>query len=393
MSPSGTAAMEVDSKLADALAKLTQQQVMVGELIKGLTEQNPGTAKASKAAIAHPEPFKGGSSNARRFIHYFTLWAGSQGPPLNTSAGGTPNEEQWIASALSLLQGEAAIWAVPYLQKLQDRRLNSTKPPPFKDWTDFCDQFKKRFQGVDDAAQAQRELERCKQGTRTVPEYSARFQEIAPCTGYSDQDLMVRYKQGLTNEAKQWLALATLVKEVSTLTDLVTLANDCDFKMRNTHNNIRNYSAPLPDGVPMDIDATRVQSTPSGRTRAQFLEAMRGRCYGCGSTGHSKKDGNHANLKCTYCSRFGHMEGVCQDKFMGLGRNRGLLNNRRPQRVAATPAPFTLFPEETQVAASVTADSSATSSSPSILPDLSKLQNAIAEQNRMLSLLVNNQSF
>ena len=82
----------------------------------------------------------------------------------------------------------------------------------------------------------------------------------------------------------------------------------------------------------MDVDAT---STGRSGTREEFLRRMRGRCFGCGNSNHNKRDCNCArNSTCNYCKRKGHLEQVCQDKFMGLSRDRGLSVNR--QWVAAT---------------------------------------------------------
>ncbi|KAL1684459.1 hypothetical protein GGG16DRAFT_21886, partial [Schizophyllum commune] len=72
---------------------------------------------------------------------------------------------------------------------------------------------------------------------------------------------------------------------------------------------------------------------------------LRGRCFGCGATGHNKADCTEScNSTCRYCARRGHSDRVCQDRFMGLERNRGA---QHPARVAATvSAPFSLFRED-----------------------------------------------
>ncbi|KAI3998249.1 hypothetical protein K525DRAFT_214898 [Schizophyllum commune Loenen D] len=99
----------------------------------------------------------------------------------------------------------------------------------------------------------------------------------------------------------------------------------------------------------MDIDAARAAPAPrtagNGRSRADFVAALRGRCFGCGATGHNKADCTESrNSTCRYCARRGHSDRVCQDRFMGLERNRGA---QRPARVAATVgAPFSLFSED-----------------------------------------------
>ena len=293
--------------------------------------KNQGTQEAAVAAnhgstvaVARPEPFKTRSGDARRFLQYFTLWARAQGPPLNDKPGGTPYEPQWIASFLSFLQGEAAVWAVPYLQGIEAYHSDTAVPkatefPCNGSWASFVQEFKDRFQAADDAAIARRDLSKLVQGNATVPQFAARFLEIANRSGYSDVDLMYRFKQGLNDKARHYLTLALLVKKADNLKDLIKLASDSEFLMREETANRRITPVTAgPDPMAMDIDATRAQAGPSGKSRLDFLQAMKGKCFGCGSTGHTKKDGNHGSIKCTYCSRFGHYERVCQDRYMGL---------------------------------------------------------------------------
>jgi len=138
------------------------------------------------------------------------------------------------------------------------------------------------------------------------------------------------------------------------------------------------------DPFAMDIDASR--AGPSGRTREDFNKAMRGRCYGCGSKEHVKRNGNHQSSKCGFCQRNGHWESVCQDKFMGLDRNRGL-TARSPQRITAIDTtPFTLFP--TEPVTTIAATPAPTPYNPAA--EIATLQATIAEQNRLLSLITAN---
>jgi hypothetical protein len=59
----------------------------------------------------------------------------------------------------------------------------------------------------------------------------------------------------------------------------------------------------------MDVDATH--------TREEFMRRMCGKCFGCGSFVHAKKDGSHDRDLCAYCKHVGHREVVCMDKFLG----------------------------------------------------------------------------
>ena len=120
------------------------------------------------------------------------------------------------------------------------------------------------------------------------------------------------------------------------------------------------------------------------------MAAMKGRCYGCGSKDHVKANGNHGGTKCPYCARNGHVEAVCQDKYLGLARNRGA--NPRRQRVAGTTTggAFSLFPEEAAAAPAppspAPAASVASTSSAELWSQMASLQASIAEQNRLLGL-------
>ena len=49
---------------------------------------------------------------------------------------------------------------------------------------------------------------------------------------------------------------------------------------------------------------------------------MCGRCWGYGSTVHTRKKGNHGHDLCGYCKKVGHWETVCLDKFMAWERKQ-----------------------------------------------------------------------
>ena len=85
----------------------------------------------------------------------------------------------------------------------------------------------------------------------------------------------------------------------------------------------------------MVIDAAR---TGSEKSRIDFLRWLKGKCFRCGSTGHASAGCPNATEEklCGYCKRPKHFKSVCQDKFMGLERNRGLkpARNQRMQEHA-----------------------------------------------------------
>lgn len=49
---------------------------------------------------------------------------------------------------------------------------------------------------------------------------------------------------------------------------------------------------------------------------------MHGRCFGCGSTAHTKKDGNHNQDLCQYCKHTRHCKVICWVKLAGWAKSQ-----------------------------------------------------------------------
>ena len=71
------------------------------------------------------------------------------------------------------------------------------------------------------------------QGQKGVAEYAAKFQEVAARTGYSDADLMARFKQGLNEKVRYLLALSTMALEPTTLAALIKIVVHNEAHLRN----------------------------------------------------------------------------------------------------------------------------------------------------------------
>jgi hypothetical protein len=72
----------------------------------------------------------------------------------------------------------------------------------------------------------------------------------------------------------------------------------------------------------MQVDASRQQqqsgsAKPGQKTRADYMKYMQGKCFGCGSKDHAKKDGKHERDVCNHCGKTGHRSTVCFTKFLG----------------------------------------------------------------------------
>ena len=109
----------------------------------------------------------------------------------------------------------------------------------------------------------------------------------------------------------------------------------------------------------MEVNATR--------TREEFNRLMRGKCYGCGSSAHVKKDGGHDREVCNYCRRVGHQEVVCMDKY---------LKRPRSQKLAAMVEDV----EDDQSVASSSSQPTAAGASADVLNKLLDQQRLLAEQ-------------
>ena len=67
----------------------------------------------------------------------------------------------------------------------------------------------------------------------------------------------------------------------------------------------------------MDVDASRQSNSKEVRNRKTYVSFMRGKCFGCGSPDHAKKDGGHERDICNHCKKVGHRSPVCMAKYLG----------------------------------------------------------------------------
>lgn len=134
--------------------------------------------------MAKPQNYDGKrSDDAWRFLAAFELWS-HQIPSLRS------DDEKRIKSAISYLEGEAAIWATPISENISnvDRGvLGATLA--YRTWDSFKDAFKGRFETVDAEVDAKAILKKLWQNKNTVAAYASAFKQYASRTNYSDGDL------------------------------------------------------------------------------------------------------------------------------------------------------------------------------------------------------------
>jgi hypothetical protein len=376
-------------QFSDLLHTLATQQAALQAQVLQLTQTlNSGSSetKSTKSSIAKPEPFTGKATEVRPFLAFFQNWAGKQKD--------LKDGEDWIASALSFMHGEASDWAARFARQIAKAEEEGSEIPfPFGgDWDQFEAELKTRFGSIDEEGEARREIKGMKQGKQSAAQYAQKFQDVGSRTGFSDQDLMERFCVNLNNSIRMHMVSMNLGQgKPKDLSEAVKRACTIELAIHDpTLSNSGRGSAP--DPYAMDIDATR---TGNGKSREEFLQRMRGRCFGCGSADHIKSNCNWKTEKCRYCARSGHIEKVCQDKFMGTERNRG--NNPRRgnvQRVAASQdsGSWSLFDDtlsaRTPKPPPSTPSSSVNTSGADLMAQINALKEAMTQQNSIFATLM-----
>jgi hypothetical protein len=341
------------------LAAIAQSQAMmtqhIGTLTQAMATMTQGiatmaaarpTINVSTQALEKPEKYKGKiGPDARRFLTSFTVWAAStQGHMNQQQADGSylRDDQIWIRTALTFMQGDAAIWAQPFLE---DYMKAVSNPPtalfPFRgDWNVFRDAFLKRWDSPAEKQEAIEALHLLSMDKDTAATYTAKFKEIAQRTGFGADDLRYRYHMGLSKKLKD--ALAITDKPQSTIDELAQTACEIDQRMRANsaeqamregravprgHNTIIDTylkkSHPATDPDAMDVDATNIMaSILNPEQKKKWAEMMKGRCYACTSNRHQSKDCpvKKDKFKCEHCTLAGHNMRACLRRFAGQPR-------------------------------------------------------------------------
>ena len=158
---------------------LVANQTNLQKVLSTLTNQ-----LSTNKGVSKPQNYEGKrSDDACRFMAAFELWA--RGVPALANS-----DQERIKSAISFLEGEAAIWATPISENIS--QVDAKVPNVtlvYTTWGGFKDAFKARFETVDAVADAKRALENLWQGKDTVASYASMFKQYASRTGYSDTDL------------------------------------------------------------------------------------------------------------------------------------------------------------------------------------------------------------
>ena len=178
-----------------------QQMVVLTNAIHSTVQNRDGAEK--KNITTKPEAYDRTIGNkASVFLEHFINWASYSGTLLNDRQGGgwVRNDERWIMSALSNTTGDAAKWA-----SISVAMRNEGGRPFSLQWDQFVAAFRERFELFNTSENAAHELDRLRQGGKTVRQYNTAFLQLMARTKFSDYDLKLRYWKGLGKVAKDGL--------------------------------------------------------------------------------------------------------------------------------------------------------------------------------------------
>jgi hypothetical protein len=309
--------------------------VIVGQIAQQLRDltaevhQSQATKPQTHNMLPVPRPkawdSKGGSVEARHFLAAFDNYGSTLGEPMNSYDDMMglwhPNHRHWIQTALNLMEGDACTWALPYLEDISHGNTLFRA-----DWALFTDMFLKRFAPLDSSESARNVLKAIKQGKGSMAEYIANFDQYTSQTGWSDADHRQCFYDGLNEKVKDYLAISD--KPSASFTDCCKAAQDIDQHLcqreaeKKGHTSMPNQQStagPLKHPDTMDVDASRQEASnkKEKRTRGSYIKWMQGKCYGCGSKEHNKKDSNHERDVCNHCGKTGHRTPICFTKYLG----------------------------------------------------------------------------
>ncbi|KAK1215579.1 hypothetical protein PQX77_021810 [Marasmius sp. AFHP31] len=308
MSTQSTANGTLEALLTHLVNQQQSQQAQL-DAIRDAFKAN----KDEGAVTAKPAVFKGNVDNAARFLSMFRHWAMEQ-RALRIKAGEdvTPEDvkkldlRKTIQSALLFCGGrKASRWVANYLKQINTSTSNKSVAFPFEEkWETFEKQFRVCFGSANEKADAIRELEQMKQGSKAVTLYCQDFRDAGAKTGLSDTNLMICFQSGLNPEVKKLLVTMDLAqgdpKDLDDLEDRSCRAERAlEAEKFSTHKRTE---------VTTTTTISGTQTTPvggNGKTHKDFMRAMCNCCYGCGATDHTKAQGSATTANTSDIARSG----------------------------------------------------------------------------------------
>lgn len=199
------------------------------------------------------------------------------------------DDEDKIALALGLMEGNAEEWATPYFDVIAD------EGTPFESWAAFVAAFKLHFCDIDDVARSMMELANLTKfgrNNRTVMEFVAKFENLALRTGISDIDKRQRLHEGLPTAVVDLLLGSGLPKKTYEELKKTALEVGQELEMKKEQERFRTRNSfwrgkSNPASASATVAASSTSRTTSSRSPPEY-GTFKGNCNGCGEYGHMK---------------------------------------------------------------------------------------------------------
>uniref|UniRef100_A0A670KLJ4 Gypsy retrotransposon integrase-like protein 1 n=1 Tax=Podarcis muralis TaxID=64176 RepID=A0A670KLJ4_PODMU len=170
-------------QLSNAVAALQQR-------LEALPAPGADAPAPGKYPVALPEKFDGAPASFPMFLAQAKLY-------IQGRARNFPDDRTKVHFLISLLKDQAAKWALPLLR--QDS-------PLLADYTGFCNRLEAAFGNPQKGSQANRAIQRLKQGKSTVAACTTEFRLLAQDLTWNDSALRDQYLEGLSDEVLDQLA-------------------------------------------------------------------------------------------------------------------------------------------------------------------------------------------
>lgn len=211
------------------------------------------------------------------------------------------HDQQKTMVAITYLRGRAQHWMKPETTRFLSDPSGADPKGMMLNFEKFAEQLKMIFGASKDAEgnAAVRIIQSLKQ-KGSASDYTSRFKEHMPLTGWDDEALRVMYRNGLKDAVKDELmrssartdTLPHMIREAIRIDDMLY---ERQMEKRHIRGGPAGYSSRggtggynRDRGDPMELDATIRGKPKRGKGKGNKKGGIK--CYSCGKLGHMKKD-------------------------------------------------------------------------------------------------------
>ncbi|XP_045802491.1 zinc finger CCHC domain-containing protein 9-like [Trifolium pratense] len=218
-------------------------------------------------------------------------------------------DAQRVTLATHMLKGEADRWWGNARQRMQAAGILIT-------WAGFKGAFLEKYFPADVQSKKEMEFLGLSQGTMSVAEYAAKFEDlIRYCPHYNnvenERSKCVKFENGLQPEIKAGIGYQEL-RQFATLVNKSRIYEE-DNKAKSNHYKALSDKKNAGQNRSKPYDKPKVDQEGKQKTTDGHDTSGGGRCYRCGETGHKIAECKAENLKCYKCGKPGHFANECKN--------------------------------------------------------------------------------